>query len=234
MVLDFEEFFVRYEKLAKGCSDIFESMKKKYPKEVTCKIGCVDCCYALFDLTLIEAMYINKRFYEIVPKSEQEKILDEAGRIDRQIYKIKRWAFRERQKGVPEEKILEEVGKKRIKCPLLSEDNKCILYEFRPITCRVYGLPLAVSGEVKICSKSGFVPGKKYETVFIEKINTRLFQLSTELVQSIPTRYTALNEVLVPLSMALLTDYNEEYLGIIKCDEVPGPKGPVWTLGGGD
>ncbi len=234
MNLHFEEFFARYEQLAKGCSDIFESMKKKYSKEVSCKLGCVDCCYALFDLTLIEAMYLNKKFYELVPKSEQEKILEEADRIDRQIYKIKRWAFRERQKGVAEDKILEEIGKKRIKCPLLSENNKCILYEFRPITCRVYGLPLAISGDVKICSKSGFVPGQKYETVIIDKINSRLFQLSTELVQCIPTRYTALNEVLVPLSMALLTDYNEEYLGIITCDEVPVPKGPVWTLGGGD
>ncbi len=106
------------------------------------------------------------------------------------------------------------------------------MYEYRPITCRIYGLPLAVFGDVKICSKTGFIPGKKYETVFVDKINSRLFQLSTELVQSIPTKYTALNEVLVPLSMALLTDYNEEYLGIVSCDEKPGPKGPSWTLGG--
>ncbi len=61
MELDLGEFFARYERLAKGCSDIFESMKGKYPKEVTCKEGCTDCCYALFDLTLIEAMYINKK-----------------------------------------------------------------------------------------------------------------------------------------------------------------------------
>ncbi len=45
----------------------------------------------------------------------REEILESAGRIDRQVYKIKRWAFRERQKGVPEDKILEEIGKKEDK-----------------------------------------------------------------------------------------------------------------------
>jgi Fe-S-cluster containining protein len=230
--LDFSEFFKKYEKLASGCAELFESLKNKYPEEITCKIGCVDCCYALFDLSLIEAMYINRKFYEIVPQNIRKQVLERADRIDRQIYKIKRWAFKERQKGVPEDKILEEVGKKRVRCPLLSDDNRCLMYEFRPITCRLYGLPLVIGDEVKICPKTGFVLGKKYESIFMEKINQKLFNLSTELVRSIPTKHTALNEVLVPLSMALLTDYNEEYLGIIQCVDKPGPKGPSWVLGG--
>ncbi len=230
--LDFTYFFLKYEELAKKCSSLFESMKSRYREEIKCKQGCVDCCYALFDLSLIEAMYINKKFYETVPKELQKKILSDADKIDRQIYKIKRWAYKERQKGVSEEKILEEVSKKKIRCPLLSEDNRCIMYEYRPITCRLYGLPLAVGKDVKVCPLSGFVPGGKYECVFIDKINQRLFEISAELVRSIPTKYTALNEVLVPLSMAILNDYNAEYLGIITCEQPPGPKGPSWTLGG--
>lgn len=34
-------------------------------------------------------------------------------------------------------------------CPLLSEKGHCLLYEFRPMTCRLHGLPLVdLSGEI--------------------------------------------------------------------------------------
>lgn len=231
MSLDFNDFFLKYEKLTQACSDIFNSFKEKYPTEIKCKIGCTDCCYAPFDLSLIEAVYINRKFHEVLPNNIKHKILEQADIIDRQIYKIKRWAFKERQKGVPEEEIIKEVGKKRIRCPLLSEDNKCYLYEYRPITCRLYGIPIAVNNELKSCGISGFKPGEKYQCVYIDKVNEKLFLLSTELVSSIPTKYTELNKVLVPLSMALLTDYDENYFGIIDCSAYP-TSGPTWTLGG--
>ncbi len=226
------EYFGKYEELSAQCSLIFDKFKEKYPQEIKCKIGCVDCCYALFDLTLIEAIYINRKFNEVLPEEIRSKVVEEAGTIDRKIYKIKRWAYKERQKGVPEDKILEEVGKQRIKCPLLTEENKCLMYQYRPITCRLYGLPLGISGKLKICALSGFEPGKKYQAVMVDKINQRLFELSQSFVSSIPTRYSALHEVLVPISMVLITDYNEEYLGIISCDNMSGPKGPSWTIGG--
>jgi len=218
---DFMPFFKKYEELQKRADRIFEEVKKRYPKEVRCKIGCTDCCYALFDLTLVEAMYINYQFFKnITDKKRQEEILEEANRIDRRVYKIKRKLFKEREKGVPTEKILEEASKIKMKCPLLDEEGRCILYEHRPVICRLYGLPLSFDGKVRTCSLSGFVPGKKYPVVFVDKLQDRLLMLSKELVESIPTRYTKLWEVLVPLSMALLTEYNEEYLGIV--NETPG------------
>ncbi len=231
MFLDFSTFFEKYEQLANACSKIFDTLANTYPNEVKCKIGCTDCCYALFDLSLIEAVYINRKFHEILPENIKSKILEEADRTDRQIYKLKRWAFKQRQKGVPEEEIITEIGKQRIKCPLLSDQNTCYLYEYRPITCRLYGIPIAINNELKICGLSGFVPGKKYQCVYMDKINEKLYLLSTELMSSIPTKYTELNKVLVPLSMALLTDYDEDYFGIISCSETK-ISGPTWTLGG--
>ena len=228
---DFVYFFEEYELLLKKADDIFLTVKQKYPEEVTCKEGCTDCCYALFDLTLIEAMYINFQFNKnITDKKQREEVLEEANKIDRKIYKLKRRLFKEKQKGKSTEEILEEVSKTKIRCPLLGEDSKCILYKYRPITCRLYGIPLSFDGKVKTCSLSNFVAGKKYPAVFVDKIQDQLILLSKKLVSSIPTRYTRLWEVLVPLSMALLTDYDDEYLGIVK--DTPGYI--EFEIGGGE
>ena len=228
---DFMPFFKKYEELRKRADEIFDKVKNRYPNEVTCKLGCTDCCYALFDLTLVEAMYLNYQFYKnIKDKEERERILEEANRVDRKLYKLKRQLFREKQKGVPTESILEEVSKIKMKCPLLGDEGKCILYEHRPIICRLYGLPLSFDGRVKICNLSAFEAGKKYPAVFVDKIQDRLILLSKELVESIPTQYTKLWEVLVPLSMALLTEYNDEYLGIVN-----DPQGVIeFEIGGDD
>lgn len=57
-------------------------------------------------------------------------------------------------------------------------------------------------------------PGKAYPTIHLDKIQNRLEDLSLELAQTVQTRFTELHEVYVPLSMALLTRYDEAYLGI--------------------
>lgn len=234
MEYDFDEFFNRYEDIVSKVDDMVARIKSEYPQEVTCKVGCTDCCYAMFDLTLIEAMYLNKKFYGNIFDDQRSKILENADRADREAYRIKRKVYKEHQKGVPDEAIFEEVGKKRVRCPLLTDSGECILYTYRPITCRVYGVPMYINGEVHTCAQSGFVTGKQYPAIYIEKIHQKLLQLSHELVGSIPTKHIKLGEVLVPVSMALLTEYNNDYLGIInpKDKECESSSDMVWTISG--
>ena len=233
MQIDFTKFFSEYERLANDSEKAFHKISQTYPNEVKCSLGCADCCYAMFDLTLIEAMYINHNFKNQLSESKQQEILEKANIADRQAYKIKKRIFQERQKGVDTNHLLEDVGKKRVRCPLLTDDNQCELYAFRPITCRLYGVPLQIGEETHTCGLSGFEPGKKYSTVFMDKIQDKLLKLSEEMVASMPTQNTKLAEVLVPLSMALLTEYDEEYLGIIQKEQNDNPNSSVveWTLG---
>ena len=109
----------------------------------------------------------------------------------------------------------------RVRCPLLDEKKRCELYAFRPITCRLYGIPTSIAGKGHTCGLSGFKEGLAYPTVKLEKIQQRLYDLSSELVDSILSRHVKMAEILVPLSMALLTDYDENYLGISKEEASP-------------
>jgi Fe-S-cluster containining protein len=212
--MDFTEFFEKYEKLVESADKIFEQMKEKYPDCVKCKVECSDCCHALFDVSFVEALSINKKFREKFQGSELEKLLEKANKADRQIFKLKRDAYREFKDGRKEDEILEKIAKKRVRCPMLNDSNMCDIYEFRPITCRIYGIPTAIGGRSHSCGLSGFKERENYPTVNMDILHEKLYDISEELVRSLKTQYPRLSELMVPLSMALLTDYDDEYLGI--------------------
>jgi Fe-S-cluster containining protein len=220
MDLDLSEFFLEYEKMAAEADALFATVKQACPEQVSCREGCSDCCHALFDLSLVEAMYLNAKFAErITGEDDREAVAALADASDRAHYRLKRQAFKASQEGVPAAQILELIAKERIRCPLLDNDDRCRLYDHRPITCRIYGTPMQIGGKAHTCAKTGFVPGEKYPTVKVETIQDRLIALSQKIVDSIPTKHLALASVLVPVSMALLSQYDEDYLGLPKAGE---------------
>ncbi|QLA17423.1 YkgJ family cysteine cluster protein [Desulfolutivibrio sulfoxidireducens] len=222
MPLTFAPYFEKYQALLGEVDAVFAKVKAACPEAVTCGLGCSDCCHALFDVSLVEALYLNVVFNERFPKGpEREKILDLADRADRAHYKLKRKAFKAGEKGVSTEQILADLARERIRCPLLGDDDRCVLYDCRPVTCRLYGVPLEIGGKAHTCGKSGFVPGGAYPTVKVEMLQDRLFALSGELAAGIGSSYPLLADMLVPVSMALLTEYTPEYLG------VPGEDDPA-------
>jgi Fe-S-cluster containining protein len=214
MEIDLIPFFKKYEVLSAMADGLFERIKKEYPECVKCKTHCSDCCHALFDLTLIEALYINHHFRQSFEGKEKERLIAKANRADRQVYKIKKKAHKDSEAGKNTDDILTELAKERVRCPLLNEQEVCDLYAYRPITCRLYGIPTSIGGAVHTCGMSGFVQGKQYPTVKLEKIQTELYRISAELVKAIASKYVRMADMLVPLSMALLTVYDDEYLGI--------------------
>lgn len=212
--LNFDQYFEKYQELVKKAEAAFNAVEEQHGDEVKCKKGCSDCCHALFDLTLIEALYVNHQFLEKFADKERVAILEKANRADRKIYKLKRDAFRALERGKNEVDILGQMAGERVRCPLLNEDNLCDLYEHRPITCRLYGIPTASNGMSHTCGLSGFSEGKPYPTVNLDIIHQTLYAISAELVEALKTKYIKMAEMLVPVSMALLTEYNEEYLGL--------------------
>lgn len=214
MPIDLKPYFDKYEALAQTAESVFEQVKQSHPDCVRCHEECSDCCHALFDLTLIEALYLNHRFNQRFDGAEREALLDKANRADRSTAKLKRKAFKALQAGQDEEQILSDLAAERVRCPLLNEKSLCDLYDHRPITCRLYGIPSSIGGKGRTCSLSGFEAGKPYPTVNIDAIHTRLQEISAELLRDIRSHNIKLADLLVPLSMALLTDYNETYLGI--------------------
>ncbi|WP_319471711.1 YkgJ family cysteine cluster protein [uncultured Pseudodesulfovibrio sp.] len=214
MALDFTEYFERYEAVVADVDAVFRKFEKDTPELVKCGKGCSDCCHALFDITLVEAMYVNKMFNEKFSGMERSEILQRADKADRQIHKLKRKVYKASQEGRPASEILMEVSKARVRCPLLGDDDLCALYEHRPITCRLYGVPTSIGGEAHTCNKAGFEGGVKYPTVNMDIVLDKLLGIGKDLQKGIGSRFRELGDMLLPLSMALVTSYDEAYLGV--------------------
>jgi Fe-S-cluster containining protein len=214
MSVDLTSYFEKYETLVAQADAAFDRVKISHADCVKCEEKCADCCHALFDLTLIEALYIHHKFNDKYQSSEKVELLEKSNRADRQIYKIKRKAYKDLQAGKNEGEILAAMALERVRCPLLNEKDLCDLYDYRPITCRFYGIPTAIGGAGHTCGKSGFKQGEKYPTINLDSVHNRLQQISAELLRDIQSRNIKLADLLVPLSSAVIMDFDNVFLGI--------------------
>jgi Fe-S-cluster containining protein len=215
MDFDFNPYFERYETLVAAADEAFERIKRAFAGCVKCEERCADCCHAVFDLTFIEAVYIHHKFDAQFKGTKKVELLEKANQTDRRIYKLKRQAFKNFQAGKNEDEILVEMAFERVRCPLLNEKDLCDLYDHRPITCRLYGIPTAIGGAGHTCGKSGFNQGEKYPTVNLDIVHSRLQQISAELLRDIKSKKIKLADLLIPLSSAILTTFDVVFLGLV-------------------
>ena len=106
MNLNLTPYFKKYEALVAQADAAFDRVKAAHADCVKCEEKCADCCHALFDLTLIEALYIHHKFNDKYQGSEKAEVLEKSNRADRRTYKIKRKAYKELQAGKNEGEIL--------------------------------------------------------------------------------------------------------------------------------
>ena len=179
-----DELFSRYRELAQSADALFHTIQEKYPLSVKCRVHCCDCCYAIFGVFPVEAAYVAYHF----------------SRLDR---RIRRNVIRHAEKSEVEmlkahdqlEQVFEDnqkmkafgLGKQRVRCPLLKEQKECILYEHRPIICRVYGVPFSLKSDGKksrsyVCGLSAFESKVSYPAVKLDNIYERLVLLSQEML----------------------------------------------------
>lgn len=214
--MDLNTHFVKYEAVVGMVDQVFDRVKKEFPKEVFCREKCSDCCYAIFDLTLIEALYLNHKFNENFSGTKKAELIGIADKTDRVLAKMKRDAYKKVKEGADQLEVVGKMSQERVRCPLLGENNLCLMYEHRPITCRVYGIPTSTAGASHICGRTNFVQGKAYPTLNMDKIYTQLQLLSAELVKDIKSANIRMHELLIPVSMAMVTLFNDEFLGVKK------------------
>ena len=214
MLSSLDPIFARYDLLRAEADALFEQVRRLHPDCVPCSLGCSDCCHAMFDLSLVEALYLNQKFSQTIAFGPRHSaIIHAAGDADRLATRIKRKLYTA-SKGGNARQVMEDAARIRIRCPLLDAEDRCQLYEHRPVTCRLYGVPVAVAGEARVCGKSAFRKGQSYPTVALEKIQDKLEAMSRDIAQTLSTRFKELHLIYVPVSMALLTRYDANYLGL--------------------
>jgi Fe-S-cluster containining protein len=167
-----------YEFLADQADQAFKKMKEEHASSMTCELHCSDCCHAVFGLFLIESSSIKQRFDQLDSQKKREALL----RCDETERGLKRLEKKLELHGENPEMQTAILARERIRCPLLTEDNECMLYDHRPITCRVYGIPTKVQGKIRVCGKAKFDRGISYPVFDLDGVYRNLYALSRQLL----------------------------------------------------
>ena len=147
---ELSSILIRYRELLSEVDAWFVKCSLVSGDQISCERGCSACCRGLFDITLLDAFMLKDSF-DMLPEEIKEAVLKKSRRRIGQIRKIwpdfddpwllNRYPEEDWDKVMPEED--------ETPCPLLGEDGSCMVYDGRPMTCRLNGIPLVDnSGEV--------------------------------------------------------------------------------------
>lgn len=199
------QLFTSYELLMDKADKAFQETRKAHGACIRCEYHCSDCCHAVFGLFLIEAAYIQQHFNELGRKTREAAIL-RCREADRDLKRLeKRLKAHENDPRMSSYALARE----RIRCPLLDANEECILYLFRPITCRVYGIPTKIQGKGRVCGKSGFEKGTPYPTFDLDGVYRSLFSLSKEILKETGADNLERASLLISVSKVLNTPLEE-------------------------
>lgn len=139
----------RYGELLGEVDGWFRRSLEQHPEMIACRNGCSECCRGLFDITLLDAWYL-KRGFDLLPEPVKNELVEGASRRLELLSRAnpdfaEPWLLN----GIPEDDWDDLMPEEdETPCLLLSESGGCLVYEHRPMTCRLNGIPLIdVSGE---------------------------------------------------------------------------------------
>lgn len=144
-----QDLLERYGALLREVDDWFRVCLLNHGDQIACRTGCSACCRGLFDITLMDALYLRLGFEQLSPNI-QERVRQKAlARLEiiREQWPLfaSPWLLNDLPEADWDNLMPEE---DETPCVLLSDQGICLAYEHRPMTCRLNGIPLIdVSGE---------------------------------------------------------------------------------------
>jgi Fe-S-cluster containining protein len=208
------KLLLRYGELLHEVDTWFQECSRHYPSKIACHSGCSSCCRGLFDITLLDALYL-KQGMDTLARPLRKRISRKADKrlehisLQYSIF-VEPWILN----TIPEaewDPLMPEEDE--TPCLLLDSAGRCLVYDHRPMTCRLNGIPLIdVSGEQLFdewCSLN-FTTGNP---LLLDKLRYRFSELFAQellLFQELTNRLvgTTLNEIDLFIPAAIVLDMN--------------------------
>lgn len=135
-VVDLSEFFSEYEALVMDVEEKFEQSVMEADQRCGCGTDNNDCCCHYFELKMIEAIYLNNKINKTLSSSVRKETISRAVEVSQYLRPIARQSSicgdgNEMDRIFARESLI---------CPL-NVFGKCIMYSYRPIRCRNWGVP---------------------------------------------------------------------------------------------
>lgn len=111
-----------YHQLIEHVDKLSAKLSSRYAAHLICRSGCSGCCHHHLSVFAVEADAVRLAI-EALPESLRARLVQQAG------------------------EVLElEARGESVACPMLVDD-RCAIYESRPLICRTQGLPLLLEAE---------------------------------------------------------------------------------------
>ncbi len=133
----------RYRDLLERVDEWFHAVRSKHEGQFKCDAGCASCCHGLFDISLPDAIVVAEgmlKLPEPVRLDVSERACAIQADISTQAPELKAPFFLNRLGGEHIDEIVDRCS--GVRCPFLGAHNECLIYEHRPLACRLEGVPM--------------------------------------------------------------------------------------------
>ena len=110
----------------------------------------------------------------------------------------------------PSAKLREFYRQERIKCPL-NVDAKCIVYEGRPLACRLYGLPVSLRGTTKIFGKPNDAKKISEPRLDLEQVHDAAARTSRNMLHALTSSFPAEEALTFTLADTVSGKFVQQY-----------------------
>jgi Fe-S-cluster containining protein len=148
--MDSQPLLQAYSALLSRIDTWFAGALARYPDRIACRTGCSGCCRGLFDITVLDAALLRQGFRQLSP-AVRRRVTDRARRRVAGLTALRFDFTSPFLLNILPETDWEELmpDGDETPCVLLDRTGRCRVYEHRPMTCRLHGLPLMdLSGEI--------------------------------------------------------------------------------------
>ncbi|MBN2338932.1 MAG: YkgJ family cysteine cluster protein [Acidobacteria bacterium] len=121
----------------------FHEIRMRYASRMQCSRGCARCCRGLFDIPLPDAFRVA-RAYGALGEEVRASVAGRAARIHRRLLL--------QAPGLGPPFFLTSLSEDEIDrlvealtgtaCPFLDGEERCLIYDFRPLACLLEGIPM--------------------------------------------------------------------------------------------
>lgn len=131
----------RYRALLAAGEDWFAAAARAHAAQ--CRPGCTACCHGLFDISPLDALLVSQGRESAPPETRGQLGAAAATLLGQVRRAAPEWGSPWRVGdlgGKRFDALVERLGP--VPCPALSSAGRCLIYEHRPLVCRLHGLPM--------------------------------------------------------------------------------------------
>lgn len=179
--------------------DWFARARASLPGALPCRQGCCRCCHGPFGITRLDVAEIQRGLATLdLPAREdiRRRALRQAREIESAFPQLTRSVWLDEWPDA----ALDDLARRfrDLPCPALQEDGSCRVYRFRPVTCRLMGIPVE-SDQISVgaCEVQTAIPVTRLSQSLREE-ESRLAEQEAAELQRLGGKGECGEEVLLP------------------------------------